>query len=207
MKKRDKTKKGIKAIIFDLGGVVVLGKSEDIFNSLSKKLEINSNSLQLALKRYKKAMLKGRLSPQDFSELLRKKFHISADIIQKRKESYLEVMPINKDAIALIKKLKKDYKIALITNMNKLHASINRDRGLFSYFRPAILSCEVGLIKPEKEIFELALKKMRLNAENCILLEDREEHLKIPEELGFKTILFKNNEQLIKDLRRQGVET
>jgi glucose-1-phosphatase len=206
MNKEEKPQKGIKAIVFDMGGVVLLGKSEDIYSKLSKKLGVNPNLFQLVLNKHKKAMLKGELSPLDFCELLKKRFNINADIVQAWKESYLAAMPINKKLISLIKRLKKTYRVAVITNTNELHAAINRDRGLFEYFDPTIISNEVNLVKPQREIFVMALKKMGLDAESCILLEDREEQLKIPKELGFKTILFKNNKQLVHDLKKLGVK-
>lgn len=60
-------------------------------------------------------------------------------------------------------------------------------------------------MKPEREIFELALRKLNLNAEECVLIDDRAEQLELPAQMGFKVIHFKSNGQLIADLKSLGV--
>ncbi|MFC2143884.1 HAD-IA family hydrolase [Candidatus Aenigmatarchaeota archaeon] len=82
---------------------------------------------------------------------------------------------------------------------------MNKDRGIFSYFEPAILSCEIGMAKPHKEIFELALQKLGLKSEECVFIDDREEHLDTPKSMGFKVIHYKDSEQLIKGFRKLGI--
>ena len=68
-----------------------------------------------------------------------------------------------------------------------------------------VFSFEVGYRKPEKEIFMIALEKLKLKPEECIFIDDREKFLQTPRELGFKVILFKNYTQFVKDLKERGV--
>jgi putative hydrolase of the HAD superfamily len=94
----------------------------------------------------------------------------------------------------------------MISNIYDLMAKLDRERGILDVFDPCILSCEVGLQKPNKDIFELALKEANLNANECVFIDNRERHLINPEELGFETILFENNTQTIDKLIGLGVQ-
>ena len=115
-------------------------------------------------------------------------------------------MTTNLKLLEIIKKLRANYKIAVISNAIKLGQKIVKARNLWTNFDLSIVSCEVGMIKPEKEIFELALRKLTFPAEECIFIDDREEHLEMPTQMGFKVVHFKTNQQLIEDLKKFGVE-
>jgi HAD superfamily hydrolase (TIGR01509 family) len=86
-----------------------------------------------------------------------------------------------------------------------LYAKINRERDVFEPFDICILSCEVGLIKPQKEIFELAIRKLDLKPEECVLIDDREKYLSVPRDMGFRVIRYKGNKKLIEELKVIGV--
>ena len=101
--------------------------------------------------------------------------------------------------------MKKNYAVGLITDATDLSAKLNKEMGLYDHFDSTVISCEVGYKKPEKEIFLIALSKLKLPANECVFIDDREEHLNMPKELGFHVVHFKNNEQLINDLKNLGV--
>ena len=64
-----------------------------------------------------------------------------------------------------------------------------------------MISCDIGLVKPQREIFDLVLEKLNLKASDCIFIDDREKHLAMPKEMGFQVIHFKSNQQLKNDLK------
>lgn len=53
-----------------------------------------------------------------------------------------------------------------------------------------------NLIKPDKRIYQLLLKRYFIKAEECIFIDDNINNVKAAEELGFYTIHFKNATQL-----------
>lgn len=82
---------------------------------------------------------------------------------------------------------------------------VDRERGILDIFDPCILSCEVGLQKPGKEIFKLALERANLKPEECVFIDNKEENLIDPKELGFYVILFENNKKTLEELNKLGV--
>lgn len=58
------------------------------------------------------------------------------------------------------------------------------------YFKEKIISGEVHMRKPDKEIFVYTLEKLGCNAEQSVLVDNSVNNLLVAEELGMKTILF-----------------
>lgn len=195
----------IKAIIFDMGGVMLQNKVEAVYQKLAEILNISFDELKELQKQHKTEMLSGKMSSQEFAEIIKNNFGLEINVLEKWKEAYYQVMPVNNELIELVDKLKNNYKVAIISNVPELHAQINKDRGLFSHFELALISCDIGLIKPQKEIFALVLERLNLKASDCIFIDDREEHLAMPKEIGFQVIHFKDNQQLKNDLKSLGI--
>ena len=196
----------IKAIIFDAGGVVFLDRIEAVDRKISEALGISYNDFADLKKPVYNGLLAGKLSVEEFAVNVQNHFRLGFDVLPAWKKTYLEVMSINTELLELVKKLKKNYKVAIISNAPKLHAELNNQRGAYSLFEPAIISCNVGFVKPDRKIFEIALQKLALKAEECIFIDDREEHLQVPKEMGFKVIHFKGNSQFVEELKKIGVK-
>ncbi|HIH21852.1 MAG: HAD family phosphatase [Candidatus Diapherotrites archaeon] len=196
----------IKAIIFDAGGVVLLDRIETVDKKICEKTGIPYDSFIALKKPIYTDLLSGKYSVEEFCAKLQKEFGLDFDVLPVWKKAYLEVMAINTELLEIVKKLKKNCSVAIISNAPKLHAELNKTRGVYSLFNPCIISCEVGLVKPDRRIFELALQKIGLKAKECVFIDDREEHLQIPKELGFQVIHFKNNKEFIEALKKLGLQ-
>jgi len=77
--------------------------------------------------------------------------------------------------------------------------------GLRKIFRIFISSCFVGLRKPERDIYRLALETTQIPADECCFIDDRALNLECAAKLGMQTILMQNVGQLRGDLAKLGV--
>lgn len=59
-----------------------------------------------------------------------------------------------------------------------------------SHFKDKIVSGEVHMRKPDKEIFTYTLEKLGCDAEQCVFVDNSVSNLLVAEELGIQTILF-----------------
>lgn len=66
-------------------------------------------------------------------------------------------------------------------------------------------SFEAGVSKPDKKAYLRILKKLKAKPDECIFIDDNPRNLPPAEALGIKTILFKNANQLRKDLIPFGI--
>lgn len=77
--------------------------------------------------------------------------------------------------------------------------------GLRQIFRLFISSCFVGLRKPERDIYRLALEVTQFPAEECCFIDDRALNLECAAQLGMHTIQMQTLDQLRTDLKNLGV--
>ncbi|MBS3078546.1 HAD-IA family hydrolase [Candidatus Pacearchaeota archaeon] len=205
-----KQKKEVKSIVFDLGGVVVPDRSKLIESRIADKLSISKSLIHRLKISFDGQLSKGKKSLTDFfSELILK---INSQISKEDLLAfYLNIYEKtsskqNKKIVDLIKRLKKHHNVSCITNTEIEIARFNEKAGLFNNFHNSFISCKLGMKKPDKAIFEYTLKILGLEPQEIIFIDDKEEFLHTPKKLGLNTILFKNNNQLIKDLKKLGVK-
>ncbi|MBU3907108.1 MAG: HAD-IA family hydrolase [Nanoarchaeota archaeon] len=89
-----------------------------------------------------------------------------------------------------------------MTNTNDVHLEANRDNYLFKDFQKVYSSCEIKAKKPDKKPFIMVLDENHLLPPETIFIDDKKENLLSAQTLGIKTILFKNNNQLFKELEK-----
>lgn len=77
--------------------------------------------------------------------------------------------------------------------------------GLREIFRLFFSSCFVGLRKPEKDIYRLALETTQIPAGNCCFIDDRPLNLECAQQMGMQTIQMQRLDQLRTDLTKLGV--
>jgi putative hydrolase of the HAD superfamily len=77
--------------------------------------------------------------------------------------------------------------------------------GLRKIFRLFVSSCFVGLRKPERDIYRLALEITQIPAEACCFIDDRSLNLECAAKLGMHTIEMQDIAQLRGDLGKMGV--
>lgn len=75
-----------------------------------------------------------------------------------------------------------------------------REQGGYNGFDAEVLSCEVGLKKPDPAMYDRALEAARCLPEECIFIDDKAHNLVPAQALGMKTILALSPEQIKSDL-------
>jgi putative hydrolase of the HAD superfamily len=77
--------------------------------------------------------------------------------------------------------------------------------GMRKIFRIFVSSCFVGVRKPERDIYRLALETTQIPAAECCFIDDRPINLEAAAKLGMHTIEMQRLEQLREDLAKVGV--
>jgi epoxide hydrolase-like predicted phosphatase len=100
------------------------------------------------------------------------------------------------------KELKPKYKLGLLSN-----AGDNWLKEIFSQkdmdlFDDIVLSYELGVIKPDPKIYEVAANRLKVLPSECVFIDDNPGHCNGGAKVGMKTICYKNLEQTKKDLER-----
>ena len=97
----------------------------------------------------------------------------------------------------------------LIGTINNESRELNNFRiekfGLRKIFRVFVSSCFVGLRKPERDIYRVALEITQFPADQCCFIDDRSLNLECAAQLGMHTIQMQSLKQLRADLAKVGV--
>jgi putative hydrolase of the HAD superfamily len=78
---------------------------------------------------------------------------------------------------------------------------------LRDYFEAFFSSCYLGVRKPGREIYSLALQITQSAPQECLLIDDRELNLECARELGMNALQFQNVAQLRDNLAQYGITT
>ena len=105
--------------------------------------------------------------------------------------------------IEMLKRLKNEgkYRTFILSNTNIIHyrfytALLKRTygiNGLESLVEHAYFSHEIGLKKPNRDIFDHVVAKSHIKPEESIFIDDNEANIKAANALGFNTIFLKDN--------------
>ena len=115
--------------------------------------------------------------------------------------TYQEVIPATE---SLIEDLKgAGYRLFVLSNMSKDYIEFLRKLSVFQHFEGEIISCEVNLIKPEKEIYQLLLDTYNLDPKQTMFIDDRVETVEAAATLGLAPFHFdrRNPEKSCEQLR------
>ncbi len=83
------------------------------------------------------------------------------------------------------------HRLILFSNINGIHSPwIFENFPEFSLFHGAVLSYEVGAIKPQPEIYQHAIDKYSLVPENTLYIDDLPANIATGQQLGFQTHLY-----------------
>ncbi len=198
----------IKAIIFDVGDVLLKVDRNKLYKKFSK---LNKMPVENMRGRYTPFIEKyydsGLLSTQEFYHRSIKMLRLD---ISKKKffkiwETYL--IPLWEN-IRLLKKLSKSYTIMALANTNERdYMDIKRKYKLFGIkLELYIASYKLKIKKPNKKIYLYALKKSGYKAEECLFIDDKIENVKAAKSLGINAIHYKSYRQLLKEMKGLGID-
>ncbi len=188
--------KNIEALIFDLGGVIVdldMGRTVNAFN---KFIKTSAPVLQEGL--YKNPLFtnfeKGQISAKEFRAGIRKlaEWNLSDAEIDIAWNAMLG--PVPKEKISLLKRLRPDYQTFILSNTNSIHIQAVHQRLRNDHnipdFSPLIekvyYSYEIGMRKPDQEIFEFVIKSNKLIPSKTLFLDDNLDNIEGAMKAGLK---------------------
>jgi 2-haloacid dehalogenase len=123
-------------------------------------------------------------------------------------ERWHETLPgAIEDTVPILEELDaKGVPLYAITNFNGPKFRETQKRFDFlNRFRDIVVSGEVGMLKPDADIFEHFLTRNNLAAADCVFIDDSGANVASAATLGFDAIHFSSAQQLAQDLRRRGL--
>lgn len=110
---------------------------------------------------------------------------------------------IPNEKLEMLLELKKKFKVLMLSNTNPLHIDVSA-AGEFArvgktkddFFDKCYLSYEMGMVKPNTDIFEALLADAGVRTDECLFLDDGSKNIETAQKLGIQSYLVEANEDL-----------
>lgn len=187
----------IKAVVFDLWDTLILVKGVHPIIQIREFLELSNLDLyDFSLSFERAIMLKPFNSMKDaFKEVLLE-FNVepTPENVLQLSDIWTKTMgqlEFPKEIQKALLDLRSKYKLGLLTNTDIFSISFVRNKfNIENYFDQVIMSYDVGVVKPDKEFFQLLLNKLGVEPGECLMVGDNLYNDIVPaKELGMKTLL------------------
>ncbi|MBA4317687.1 MAG: haloacid dehalogenase [Flavobacterium sp.] len=178
----------INTIIFDFGDIFINLDKQATIEGLKKLglTEWNEDLNQLNLQ-----FEKGEIPQEDF--LLGIQKHIPNASLVEILEAWNAILldfPLYR--LEFLQKLSKKYRLFLLSNTDSIHIeTFEQETGISFYsdfyqcFEKVYFSFEIGMRKPDAEIFNYLIQKHELSVKNTLFVDDKKENTDAALSLGF----------------------
>lgn len=206
--------KQIKNIIFDLGGVILnidYLLTVDAFKKLGIE-DFDAIYSQKKQQHFFDEFETGRISAETFRNELRRyiPFPVGEGVIDQAWNAMLLDLPVEK--VMLLSDLQKaDYRLFLLSNTNEIHIEayskiVYATFGFSNFshlFEKEYYSYELGMRKPDGDIFDFIIKENKLIPSETLFIDDSIQHVEGAIEAGIQAVLYKKGDDLYNVVMQQ----
>jgi glucose-1-phosphatase len=198
----------LRAIVFDIGRVLIRVDVARAMADLASGVSLSAAELWAAIEKDPRwpDWQEGRISPRDWHLHLARRLGISLTFEQfvRAWNQALDPKPMQDDA--LLEKLSKGYRLALLSNTDPIHvAHMEASYDFFRFFPTRIYSCVAGASKPNPLLYLEALKGCKVQANDAVYIDDILAYVEAARGLGMAGIPYQSTEELLRGLRDLGV--
>lgn len=194
----------IKAVFFDLGGVIVRTEFQAPRQQLAERLGLEYDDLVKIVFDSDsgiKATIGEMSSEEHWNSVLKRLKRPASDLPAIRDEFFAGDI-VDRTLVDFIRSLRGKYKTGLISNAwGDLRDFIVREK-FDDAFDKMIISAEVGAAKPEPKIFQIALGQFGVSPGEAVFVDDFLINIEGCEKVGIKGIHFKDPESALKQLEQ-----
>jgi len=193
----------IKAVIFDLGGVIVRTEDPEPRRKMALELGMTPEALSQLVFSSESARLAtlGKLTTQEHWEAVRRA--LSLDVEQHRRVpvAFWGGDSVDFELVNYLRSLRSRYKTGLLSNAwDDLREAITYEWKIEDAFDELIISAEVGLAKPDPRIYNLAAEKLGVMPGEAVFVDDFFENVVGALQVGMRAVHFRDPRQALEEL-------
>jgi len=197
----------IKSVIFDWGGVLIDDPAPGLMQYCAKALKVSKEEYIKAHRKFEADFQKGLISEDVFWEQICNELNVPKPKNPSLWAEAFEAAYVPRDSMfSMAAWLQENgYRTAVLSNTEVPAMQLFHLRR-YDMFDVTVFSCLEGVKKPDREIYELTLKKLGSEPEQAIFIDDKQEYINGAKEVGINTVLFQNIDQVKDELIRLGVK-
>jgi glucose-1-phosphatase len=196
----------IKAVISDLGGVLLRTRTDGSRRALEQRLGLPPNTIEARVfdSELSRKAMRGGASEEAVWHALERELDLPRFGMtwQNLQDEFFAEDFLDEELMALIRGVRPGLKTGLISNAwDGLREVLHTRVPITDAFDVLVISAEERIAKPDPRIYHLALQRLGVSAHEAIFLDDFIENIQAANALGLIGIHFQSSEQAQRDMR------
>ncbi len=194
----------INTVIFDIGGVIVkpsISGHEGYFAYLAKISHKNVRRVRFVIDTLTPRFEKGRMTLAEFTKKVASRLDITREAVRWM-GFYKEHISVDTDITDLVEHLHSEYTTAYLSNIDRPKYLYTKRILASIPFDYQFASCNMGVRKPEIEIFTRVLSEIGITPRNAVFIDNQLENVLMARKVGMLAVHFKNRRKLDISLAR-----
>lgn len=183
----------LKTVIFDFGNVILRTQDYSIRTKWDDKLGVAHGTLEDYIFNGPIGSLaqKGQASWENVWPDAAAHFKLSTAEMSEIKETFFKTDTIDSDLVDYIRRLKTHYCLGLLSNTWYVDGQVMLSKfGLADDFDFSVTSAEVGVMKPDAHIYQVALERAKAEPAQAVFVDDAKQNIVGARNLGMHTVHY-----------------
>jgi epoxide hydrolase-like predicted phosphatase len=194
----------IRAIFFDLGGVIVRTEYQAPRERLAERLNMtyeDINKIVFESETSRRASI-GAISVDEHWAAVTRRLGRRASEAEAIRAEFFAGDVVDLGLLNFIRSLRPRYKTGIISNAWPDLREYMVKNKLDDAFDVLVVSAEVGVMKPEPKIYRIALEQLKVEANEAVFVDDTPANVEAACALGMKGLHFRDPQQILEELKR-----
>lgn len=196
----------IRAVIFDLGGVIVRTEYQAPRQRLAERFGMDYEDIEKivfgGVNGSAARASVGEITEQEHWQNVMKILKLPGADYKDIQKEFFGGDVVDRTLLDFIKSLKPKYKTGLISNAwSGLRQYIVREK-IEDAFDSIVISAEVGAVKPSAKIYQVSLDQLGVSPAQAVFVDDVIENIEACQQLGMKGIHFKDPDTAMEQVRK-----
>ena len=192
----------LKAIVLDIGGVVLRTEDRSARQALEKKYNLPPGGADVLVFKSPIAAEStiGKVKPEKIWQNVADKLSLSPEVLIAFQQSFWQGDQIDHELINFLQSLRSRYTTAFLTNAWKdARETLAQHYSLFEgkTVDYLLISSELGVAKPDPKIFDILSKTINVRYDQILFVDDFIENIEAAKALGIHTIHYQQGMNLI----------
>jgi HAD superfamily hydrolase (TIGR01509 family) len=200
----------IRALLFDFGRVISAPKPSHLFRSYERDLGLCSGSINRIMfdsPMWEQALI-GELQMKEYWQAIGPELNLdSPSKAEAFRRRYYADEKINREVVGLIRLLMGRCRLGIVSNHPPGLEEWLAEWQILGLFDTVVSSGEVGVAKPDRKIFRIALERLGIEPAEALFIDDTEEHVQAARSMGMTGHHFSTAGVLTAQLQELGIET
>ncbi len=196
------------ALVLDYGRVLSLPQDSRCVNNILEMLNQDYSDFHEAYIADRDEYDRGQVSGEGYWGRVLKRLGLPRDesgIKRLLKEDVKSWTKVNEEMIAFITENRGKFKkLAIISNMTVDTLSfLRKNCSWLSLFDDLTFSCEIGVNKPDRAIYESCLRELAIAPDECLFVDDSAENVRGAVEAGMNAVQFTSQIEFMHELNKK----